>query len=203
MRKDTIFPFACYIYSLLLFMIVFLSIVVLSIYNDTTLSTILSLIGMLVSSLYFFFIKSTRIFSVNHSVIYVLSILNSIHSFNIFVHFRQIVTEASINQALHPTYSLTSYIYLSLVCSFILLTIYLIYSDQKVRFNKHIKPSKGLLPLFLFDFLIIGTIFFFKDILINFLQVINWLIILLVICILYYIYTILTTSIMKSKRSKI
>ena len=93
MRKDTIFPFACYIYSLLLFMIIFLSIVVLSIYNDTPLSMILSLMGMLLSFLYFFFIKSTRIFSVNRSIIYILSILNGIHSFNIFVHFRQIVAE--------------------------------------------------------------------------------------------------------------
>lgn len=202
MRKDTIFPFACYIYSLLLFMIIFLSIVVLSIYNDTPLSMILSLMGMLLSFLYFFFIKSTRIFSVNRSIIYILSILNGIHSFNIFVHFRQIVAEDSISQALHPAYSLTSYIYLALICSFILLTIYLIYSDQKIRFNKHIKPSKGLLPLLLFDFLMIGIVFFFKDILINYLQVINWLIILLVICILYYVYTILTTGIMKRKRSK-
>lgn len=202
MKKDILFPFAYYTYSLLLFLIIFLSIIVSSVYNDVLLSMILTLIVMLAISLYFFAEKSTRIFSAKHSVIYILSILNGIHSFNIFAHFRQIVTENSINQALYPTYSLTSYIYLALICSFILLTIYLIYSDQKVRFNKHINPSKGLLPLFLFDFLMIGIVFFFKDILINYLQVINWLIILLVICILYYVYTILTTSIMKRKRSK-
>lgn len=195
MRKNIIQPFAYYVFSFLLFLISFLTLITFLKYNNAGISLTLSLIEISICALFLLSEKILQISTPQSGSVYILSIFHGIISFYIALKYYNMYLLS--DDPMYFVHQVIAYIFFIILICFIVIIISLSRLDQKYRFENKVPSHAGLCSVFIFSILMTALSAILVKQFTNIDALVFWMMILPFLCVLYYICTVIYSRIMR------